>query len=465
MFWKEKHTRVFLTQLLCIACLGITAALLLLRLQENRLQSLLVEHDARIVSSLLAQGISEETAARAIAYGQDDHADMAGYTPEGIADAAGYEQEGAANISGHAAGAREELTEGALTDITEMAVGTWTSEKKETGGETLLRRLGLKKGGSAWQATRFHAFCTAEKTFAILAGILFFLLFCGSVFCYLRKRDRIYREAIAAIENCGEDNFTLKLPELYDGTLYQLFSRINFMASMLKTRQETENKVKEFLKTTVSDISHQLKTPLAALSMYQEIILSEPGEAETVTLFAEKSQLALARIEGLVQMLLKITRLDAGSVIFIKKDFDAKELVLEATEELTIRAEKEGKKLLFSGDSSTRVYCDPDWSREALGNLIKNALDHTARGDRIRIAWEQTPLMTRFIVTDTGEGIAKDDLHHIFKRFYRCENSSNRTGTGLGLSLVKAIVDGQGGTVSVQSEPGRGTIFTLAFPN
>lgn len=435
MFWKEKHTRVFLAQLLCIACLSITAALLLLRLQENRLQSLLFEHDARIASSLLSQGISEETAARAIAYAQDDCTDAAGYMPEGMAGAAGYVQKNAANISGHA------------------------------GGETLLGRLGLEKGGSAWQATRFHALCIAEKTFAILAGNLFLLFLCCSIFYYLRKRDRIYREAIAAIENCGEDNFTLKLPELYDGTLYQLFARINFMAAMLKTRQETENKVKEFLKTTVSDISHQLKTPLAALSLYQEIILNEPGEAETVALFAEKSQLALARIEGLVQTLLKITRLDAGAVIFFKKDFGAKELVLEAAEELKIRAEKEGKKLLLSGDGSARVYCDPDWSREALGNLIKNALDHTEEGDRIRITWEQTPLMTRFIVTDTGEGIEKEDLHHIFKRFYRCENSRSRQGIGLGLSLVKSIVDGQGGTVSVQSEPGRETTFTLAFPN
>ncbi len=435
MFWREKHTRVFLAQLLCIACLSITAALLLLRLQENRLQSLLFEHDARIASSLLSQGISEETAARAIAYAQDDCTDAAGYMPEGMAGAAGYVQKNAANISGHA------------------------------GGETLLGRLGLEKGGSAWQATRFHALCIAEKTFAILAGNLFLLFLCCSIFYYLRKRDRIYREAIAAIENCGEDNFTLKLPELYDGTLYQLFARINFMAAMLKTRQETENKVKEFLKTTVSDISHQLKTPLAALSLYQEIILNEPGEAETVALFAEKSQLALARIEGLVQTLLKITRLDAGAVIFFKKDFDAKELVLKAAEELKIRAEKEGKKLLLSGDGSARVYCDPDWSREALGNLIKNALDHTEEGDRIRITWEQTPLMTRFIVTDTGEGIEKEDLHHIFKRFYRCENSRSRQGIGLGLSLVKSIVDGQGGTVSVQSEPGRETTFTLAFPN
>ena len=208
MFWKEKHTRVFLAQLLCIACLSITAALLLLRLQENRLQSLLFEHDARIASSLLSQGISEETAARAIAYAQDDCTDAAGYMPEGMAGAAGYVQKNAANISGHA------------------------------GGETLLGRLGLEKGGSAWQATRFHALCIAEKTFAILAGNLFL---CCSIFYYLRKRDRIYREAIAAIENCGEDNFTLKLPELYDGTLYQLFARINFMAAMLKIRQWTRD--------------------------------------------------------------------------------------------------------------------------------------------------------------------------------------------------------------------------------
>lgn len=441
MFWREKHTRVFLTQLLCIACLGITAALLFVRLQENRVASLLFEHDARLASSLLEQGIPKQNAAQAIAYAWEDTAEAAADGKENV-------REGIA-----------EMTENVQEEITAP-----DAQRSDAPGEVLLRQLGLEGGGTARQMPPFHGFCTAERIWVVSVALFFGLLF-GTVLRYLRKRDRIYRDAIAAIENCGEDNFSLKLPELYDGTLYQLFSRINFMAAMLKTRQETENRVKEFLKTTVSDVSHQLKTPLAALSMYQEILRNESERAETVALFAEKSEAALTRMEGLIQVLLKITRLDAGSVAFLKKEFAAKELVLEAAEELTTRAEREGKEILLSGDEEARVYCDPEWSREALGNLIKNALDHTGRGDQIRITWEQTALMTRFTVADSGEGIEKGDLPHIFKRFYRCENSRNRQGTGLGLSLVKSIADGQGGTVSVESETGQGSSFLLAFPN
>lgn len=413
MFWREKHTRVFLKELLCIACLGITAALLFLRLQESRVQSLLHEHDAAVISFLLGQGVSEQTAAKTIVYARD------------------YAEEAA------------ELER----------------------GEILLARMGMTENVDIRLMPALCKYCDAERAAVLLGGILFSLLLFLCVFRYLQKRERIYREAIAAIENCAEEDFSLRLPELYDGTLYQLFSRINFMAAMLKTRRETENKIKEFLKMTVSDISHQLKTPLAALSMYLEVIRDEAEQVDTVALFAEKSEAALARMEGLIQTLLTLTRLDAGSVVFVKRFFDAKELVLEAAEELTDRAEKEKKEIVLSGDDNATVYCDPDWSREALGNLIKNALDHTEEGDEISITWEQTPLITRFIVTDTGEGIEEEDIHHIFKRFYRSKNARGRQGTGLGLSLVKSIADGQGGTVSVQSEAQGETTFILAFPN
>lgn len=286
----------------------------------------------------------------------------------------------------------------------------------------------------------------------------------ASVFRYLKKRDNLYRTAIGIVENYTENDFSVKLPELYEGTLYQLFSRINFMAAMLKTKQEAENKVKEFLKNTVSDISHQLKTPLAALSMYQEIMMQEADQTDTVIAFAQKSETALARMEGLIKTLLKITRLDAGNVSFSKKLFDASELVMQAVEELEYRAEKEKKKMILSGEKGVRVWCDLEWSREALGNVVKNALDHTEEGDLITITWEQTPLMTRFTVKDSGEGISEEDIHHIFKRFYRSKSGGNSQGIGLGLSLAGSVIEEQGGTISVQSEKGNGTVFVLSFP-
>ena len=405
MFWKERHTRIFLIEILCIACLMLAAGLMLTGLQENRMRSLLLEHDAAIAASLLEQGVSKQTAARAI------------------------------------------LTEESLP-----------------AGEELLHQIGMSKSTDIGLMPAVYQACAAERTWVSLGGALFFLLLFISVFRYLQKMDGIYKEAIAVIENYTENDFSLRLPELGEGTLFQMFSRINFMAAMLKAKQESENKVKEFLKTTVSDISHQLKTPLAALYMYQEIILNEPDQVEVVKDFTEKSGLALARMEGLIRTLLKLTKLDAGNVVFSKRLSAASEFVIQSVEELTERAKKEKKEIILSGDKMAVVYCDMEWSREALGNLIKNALDHTDAGDRITVSWEQTPLMTRFMVKDTGEGIAKEDIHHIFKRFYRSRNTRDRQGTGLGLSLARSIVDGQGGTIGVQSLIGQGTTFTLSFP-
>ena len=405
MFWKEKHTRIFLIEILGIVCLMLAAGLMLTGLQENRMRSLLLEHDAAIAASLLEQGVSKQTAARAI------------------------------------------LTEESLP-----------------AGEELLHQIGMSKSTDIGLMPAVYQACAAERTWVSLGGALFFLLLFISVFRYLQKIDGIYKEAIAVIENYTENDFSLRLPELGEGTLFQMFSRINFMAAMLKAKQESENKVKEFLKTTVSDISHQLKTPLAALYMYQEIILNEPDQVEVVRDFTEKSGLALARMEGLIRTLLKLTKLDAGNVVFSKRLSAASEFVIQSVEELTERAKKEKKEIILSGDKMAVVYCDMEWSREALGNLIKNALDHTDAGDRITVSWEQTPLMTRFMVKDTGEGIAKEDIHHIFKRFYRSRNTRDRQGTGLGLSLARSIVDGQGGTIGVQSLIGQGTTFTLSFP-
>jgi len=405
MFWKEKHTRIFLTEILCIACLALTAGLALAKVQENRMRSFLFEHDAAIASSLLEQGVAKQAVAEAVLCAEPLAA-----------------------------------------------------------GRELLYQIGRSETADISSMPDVYRFCAAERIMVSLGGALFFLLLALSVLRYLQKRDRLYRDAISVIENYTENDFSRSLPDLCEGTLFQLFSRINFMAAMLKTKQEAENKGKEFLKTTVSDISHQLKAPLAALSMYQEIILSEPDKAQTVVAFTKKSGFALSRMEGLIRNLLKITRLDAESVMFSKKHFAASEFVLQAVEELTDRAQKEKKELAMAGDKEAEVFCDMEWSREALANIIKNALDHTDEGDRITIAWEQTPLMTRFMVTDTGEGIAEEDIHHIFKRFYRSADNRDRQGTGLGLSLARSIMDGQGGTISVRSEAGYGTTFTLSFP-
>lgn len=287
-------------------------------------------------------------------------------------------------------------------------------------------------------------------------------LFLG-MFIFLRKRKVLYSQAEKALHGYINGDYSCHLPQNSEGDIFQIFASIEQLATMLQAKNETEHKAKEFLKSSISDISHQLKTPLAALTMYQEIIENEPDHADTVKEFSGKMGTSLKRMEQLIQAMLKITRLDAGSIVFEKRRCLVNEIVADAVSELTTRARLEGKQIIADGDPGQMISCDRGWTSEAIGNLVKNALDHTGTGGVIHITWENTPAMSRILVSDDGSGIAPEDIHHIFKRFYRSKYSLDTPGIGLGLPLAKSIVEGQGGVISVQSNLGQGTTFTLSF--
>lgn len=296
------------------------------------------------------------------------------------------------------------------------------------------------------------------------AGVLFWsaLLLAGA-FLSMRRREALYLKAACMVERYAERDFSVHLPWNQSGTLYRLFSSIDQLAKALQAKCETEHASAEFLKNTLSDISHQLKTPLAALHMYAEIIAAEPDNRDVVIRFSEKSMQSLIRMEELVQNLLKITRLDAGSICFEKRELPVEEVVQRAVEDLRLRAVREKKQIVFKGDVKDKIFCDPAWTGEAIGNLVKNALDHTSEGGKICICWKHSSVALKLSVSDDGCGIAPEDIHHVFKRFYRSRRSSDRQGAGLGLSLAKSIVEGQGGRICVFSEPEQGTVFTLFF--
>ncbi len=288
------------------------------------------------------------------------------------------------------------------------------------------------------------------------------LLFLGTML-FLYHRERLYKKSENIIKDYIDGNYTVHLPQSNEGNIYQLLASVDQLATMLQAKNNTEQKTKEFLKNTISDISHQLKTPLSALVMYQEIIENEPDNPETVREFSLKSGTALKRIEQLIQSILKITRIDAGSIYFEKANYSIPDILSHAISELTTRANNEKKEIVINGDLEQMLYCDIEWTGEAIGNIVKNALDHTDVGGKITISWERTPAMIRIFITDNGHGIAQEDIHHIFKRFYRSKNTSDSQGIGLGLPLAKAVVEGQGGILSVQSERLQGTTFTLSF--
>lgn len=273
----------------------------------------------------------------------------------------------------------------------------------------------------------------------------------------------MYQQAANTISGFIDGDFSCRMPQSNEGTIFQLFASIDQLATMLQAKNETERKSKEFLKSTISDISHQLKTPLSALAMYQEIIEGEPDNADTVKEFSTKMNVSLKRMEQLISSMLKITRLDVGNIIFEKESYQISELILRAVSELTIRAKNEKKEILMNGPMEDTIICDMEWTSEAIGNIVKNALDHTSSGGKIWISYDRSPYMARIMITDNGHGISAEDIHHIFKRFYRSKNSLDTQGVGLGLPLAKSIIEGQGGTISVQSNLNEGTTFIISL--
>ena len=146
-----------------------------------------------------------------------------------------------------------------------------------------------------------------------------------------------------------------------------------------------------------------------------------------------------------------------------KADENIEMLLRDVTERFETLAARESKEILLSGDSDAYFYCDALWMSEALGNLVKNALEHTRRGGKVVVSWERTPLLTNIVVEDNGKGIHPEDIHNIFKRFYRSRYSQDTHGIGLGLPLAKSIAEAHQGTISVTSRVGLGSRFVLSF--
>ena len=349
--------------------------------------------------------------------------------------------------------------------VSEQVITAALTEKEHTEeGASLLTKAGLTQVQETQFLLPLSRFQNHTRSLILLSMLLLSVLLLGGACFFLHQRERLYEQACAVMESYRRGDYSPHLPQTREGGIYRMFSAVDSLATMLQAQKETAQNSKRFLKNTIFHISHQLKTPLAALSLYQEIMENEPDQPAVIEEFAKKTGLALKRMEDLLLTLLKITRLDAGSILFEKENCRLQELVSRALSELTTRAKAEGKKLLVEGDTDVSIICDPAWTAEALSNLVKNALDHTYAEGVIRIVWDASPAAIRISVTDNGDGITAEDIPHIFKRFYRSRKSQDTQGVGLGLSLAKSIIEGQDGLLSVHSVPHTETTFTLLFP-
>ena len=225
-----------------------------------------------------------------------------------------------------------------------VVAAAWNNREVTEEGARLLGKIGHTE-----YAQSYWLMLTEPESMTLLlilvgAGILFAAVILVGAAYFLRGRERVYEDAGRVIDQYAANHFAMHLPSGETGTIYQLFGSIEQLAQSLQAKSEMEYKAKIFLRDMISNISHQLKTPLAALGMYMEIILEEPENKEAVEDFAGKSILSLERMEQLIRSLLTMARMDTGNIVFEKRKCLVSEMMEQAVEDLMERARCEGKE-------------------------------------------------------------------------------------------------------------------------
>lgn len=247
-----------------------------------------------------------------------------------------------------------------------------------------------------------------------------------------------------------------------EGDIGSLTYQFNTMTQRLNENVQVLNNEKLFLKKLITDISHQLKTPLASLIMFNEIMENDsnmPEQDRKKFLFESKNQ--LDRIEWLIKNMMKMAKLEAGVVEFTKEEANIADTVHRSTVALKLIASEKNTTINISGDNSVKVKHDISWTTEAFSNIIKNCIEHSGKSSEIDITWEENSVFVQVIIKDNGIGIAKEELPKIFDRFYKGPNRGSPTNVGIGLYITKTIIEGQGGSIYAYSQEGQGTKFIV----
>lgn len=331
-------------------------------------------------------------------------------------------------------------------------------------GKAILSKYGYDEALALSEVPQFKGFYKGFmfQTYLYLI-ILLLTIFTFIIFDYKKLFNNIKKISSEA-EKIISGNFNIKLSENGEGDFYILCHQFNEMGKRLKLSMDTLKKEKRFLKDITSDISHQLKTPLSSLIMFNEILLKDSKiNEETRQDFIEKSAEQLSRMEWLIKSLLKLARLESKSIEFNCKNSSLLKTLEKAVSPIKIQLENKNQKILLTSKEDILFPHDSNWTAEAITNIIKNSVEHSKDGSNIEIIWEETPLCVQIFIRDQGKGINEQELPRIFDRFYKGTSNVNPNSIGIGLALSKSIVEGQGGSIIARSKVNLGSEFQITF--
>ena len=254
----------------------------------------------------------------------------------------------------------------------------------------------------------------------------------------------------------------LYIDEMDEGELSILQSEITKMTRRIREQNEVLKKEKEHLADSLADVAHQLRTPLTSANLILSLLANNPDEKERKAFLREAEELLL-RMDWLITSLLKISRLDAGIVVFQNERIDVNSMIRAALRPFLIPMELHNIDVQVDAPEGMIIQGDSGWLSEAIQNILKNCLENAGENGKIKIFCAENPLFNEITVHDSGAGFEKEDLPRLFERFYRGKNS-NAAGYGIGLALCKMIISRQGGTITARNHPQGGAIFAIRFP-
>lgn len=322
----------------------------------------------------------------------------------------------------------------------------------------------IKKEGIIWL---FAVLLTAFLGW-YLASVrgLYLCLFCAVIFAVIHFSSSVIRyRKIAGLAD--EVQHFLHVFEYVDvggekeGELAILRTEIRKMMNKLNHQANLLMEDKKYLLNSIADISHQIRTPLTAINLIVSRLRGEKNEADRHRLLHELEQL-LVHMDWLIEALLKMAKLDAGTVSMKKKTVNVSDLLKKSVQDFLIPMELREQNLVIDCTDMVSLRGDEYWLREAVGNIVKNCMEHTPAGGEICIRVAENHLYTEITVSDNGAGIDKEDLPHIFERFYKGKNSSG-SSVGIGLALARMIVVAQEGTLSATNRINGGAKFEIRF--
>lgn len=280
---------------------------------------------------------------------------------------------------------------------------------------------------------------------------------------YERKQDKEIDKITKYLEAINDKNYTLKIDENSEEELSILKNELYKVTVMLRENASNTLKDKINLKRALEDISHQLKTPLTSILIILDNLIDNPEmDYRTRVEFLHDLKRETIRIQSLIQSILKLSKFDSNTVQFIKQDIYLKQIIDEAIKNTGSLADLKNIKINVEGNKKIKLNCDLLWQIEAITNILKNCIEHSKENTQIDIKYNNNSVYSYITITDYGEGISKEDLPHIFERFYRGKNSSNES-IGIGLSLSKTIIESNNGIVSVESNSDKTTFIIKYF--